>query len=898
MDDDGETGDAERPPRVGRWDGMLHQQPAAGAGDEAMPTAAAMSRDADRALPAGASEDGSGAGNDDDGGGTDGPRHSGGGEAGAPDGGEHEGEEEEDETEDTNGEEQLNYEYDAMIDDEFELDHEDEDGDSGDFDGDMEGRMEGVLPDDDTHSDLDDTRDTQSALARRSDEGNADSEHDLSTTALADTIAGLADEASLRRSTRDEHLVCLCLTGTTLLPPLHVCTQLRVLHLVNCGIRAVQPALLAAMPHLRTLSLKSNALEKLDSLSLASSAPMLIELMVDFNPLTSLPTPGGPSSLPESLEKLSVCGAYLHDLWKVITVLCALPRLKSAAFQDPSGRPATGHHQCRDNGPVRIDGCQLHQWHTIVASAISVVYARTQCAHSSDRCHRTADAAYCVAGSAAAPANGECGCGRTGRLGAAGAEPAGTGDGVQWMTAQEGPFEVSHTRHRRRSPYTGEFRDNVNQICRLPYYTAILIHCVPQIAVLDGNVISAERRALAAFQAAQVAEVQPVHSAPSLSVTLAARETSSCVRSTGRAAGATVWRQALSDALNTRLVQPRSTARLQWTSVCPGLMPRQCEYSPAMGGVLAVGTLHGDVCAVDVDACRLAGNGTYGARIWRSATVIDSSPVMALAWMRSSPDLLVAGHQHGTIAIHSINVGGDGRSLRARHFANFGELTAVSINSTDSLLVASGTPRFMALYDIATQRLLCNMCGCHRASINVIRFAYHTESLLASCSIDRHVRVWDLRQGHAKPVFDWLSQRENIVVSFAPDDMRVLASATDAEIRQFDLRAPTRPQLMADFALGSRSNHTRAYYMNGGKHVISGSCLEQRVRVFSAQTGRLVRDVPLYDCVPQQRDFYVQSLRGDRLRDWRAAVLTCNQRGHLMRSEVTEINLAACSPDA
>jgi hypothetical protein len=44
---------------------------------------------------------------------------------------------------------------------------------------------------------------------------------------------------------------------------------------------------------------------------------------------------------------------------------------------------------------------------------------------------------------------------------------------------------------------------------------------------------------------------------------------------------------------------------------------------------------------------------------------------------------------------------------------------------------------------------------------------------------------------------------------------------------------------------GSSQNYTRSYYMNGRDYIISGSCEENVVRVYSAQTGRHLRDLAL-----------------------------------------------------
>jgi hypothetical protein len=97
------------------------------------------------------------------------------------------------------------------------------------------------------------------------------------------------------------------------------------------------------------------------------------------------------------------------------------------------------------------------------------------------------------------------------------------------------------------------------------------------------------------------------------------------------------------------------------------------------------------------------------------------------------------------------------------------------------------------------------------------------------------------------------------MVTWSPDDKYLLSSAVDNEVRQY-LAANGELDRCYDIKKTySDFNYSRSYYMNGSDYIIGkkllrfkllisflvGSCEESVVRIFSSQTGKLLRDVEL-----------------------------------------------------
>lgn len=116
-------------------------------------------------------------------------------------------------------------------------------------------------------------------------------------------------------------------------------------------------------------------------------------------------------------------------------------------------------------------------------------------------------------------------------------------------------------------------------------------------------------------------------------------------------------------------------------------------------------------------------------------------------------------------------------------FDDFEQLTSLHVNSTDDQLLASGYSKGVALYDIASGRRLQLFTNIHQEPINVAKFAHHSPYMFATSSFDHDVKMWDLRQNPMRPCYTASSSRGNVMVCFSPDDLYLLVSAVDNEVR-------------------------------------------------------------------------------------------------------------------
>ncbi|GFQ05677.1 hypothetical protein PHJA_002711800 [Phtheirospermum japonicum] len=175
----------------------------------------------------------------------------------------------------------------------------------------------------------------------------------------------------------------------------------------------------------------------------------------------------------------------------------------------------------------------------------------------------------------------------------------------------------------------------------------------------------------------------------------------------------------------------------------------------------------------------------------------------------------------------------------------------------------------------------------HHEPINVAKFSNHFLSLFMTSSFNRDVKMWDSRQKPVGLCYSATSSRGNVMVLFSPDDLYLLISAVDNEVKQL-LAAEGR--LHTDFRIvstGSAHNYTRSYYMNGRDYIISGSCEKPAIRVCCAQTGRRLRDISLED-TKWGSSIFVQSLRSDPFRHFDMAVLAAYTRP-ISKHEITVI---------
>lgn len=322
-----------------------------------------------------------------------------------------------------------------------------------------------------------------------------------------------------------------------------------------------------------------------------------------------------------------------------------------------------------------------------------------------------------------------------------------------------------------------------------------------------------------------------------------------------------------------------------WKDDVKKLRPRQFEYHPSDSRLMAFGTLDGEVVVINHE----------------NRKVVDYMPslgardrILGLCWLKKYPSKVLAGSDSGSLKLFNINhsranTDDPWSSSDYVKFDSFEQLTSVHVNSTDEQFLVSGYSKNLALYDIDSGKRLQVFTDVHREPINVAKFAHHSPFMFATSSFDHHVKMWDLRQNMNKPCYTATSLRGNVMVYFSPDDLYLLVSAVDNEVKQL---LAVDGRLHTDFGIastGSAHNYTRSYYMNGRDYIISGSSDEKVVRVCCAQTGRRLRDVYLEGRGSGQATF-VQSLRSDPFRQFNMSILAAYSPSS-SRCEIVKVNL-------
>ncbi|CAI9766851.1 unnamed protein product [Fraxinus pennsylvanica] len=317
--------------------------------------------------------------------------------------------------------------------------------------------------------------------------------------------------------------------------------------------------------------------------------------------------------------------------------------------------------------------------------------------------------------------------------------------------------------------------------------------------------------------------------------------------------------------------------------------PRQFEYHPSNSSLMAVGTLDGEVVLLNPETRNII---NHISPKW------NSNGILGLCWLKNNPSKLLVGSDNGSLRLYDINhlpqEFEDGYfNSSTVIFEDFEHLTSVHVNSTDDQFLTSGYSKKVAIYDICSGKRVQLFTDMHREPINVAKFANHSPNLLVTSSFDRDVKMWDLRQKPIKPCYTATSSRGNVMVCFSHDDLYLLVSSVDNEVRQLlavDGKLHTKFDIVST---GSYNNYTRSYYMNGRDYIISGSCEEPVVRVCCAQTGRLLRDIYLEDD-GSASSIFVQSLRSDPFRHFHLAVLAAYVRPS-RHWEIINVNLLSSS---
>jgi WD40 repeat protein len=300
--------------------------------------------------------------------------------------------------------------------------------------------------------------------------------------------------------------------------------------------------------------------------------------------------------------------------------------------------------------------------------------------------------------------------------------------------------------------------------------------------------------------------------------------------------------------------------------------PRQFEFAEAPE--------HADYAAVGTDdGCVFVGNHRTGKVVGVATTVVENSnsdqSVLGVCWFRRTPGKFITGTSSGAVKMF------DASEILASppspeiacatllptcSFPPFHRLTCVHLNADDSRALVCGYSRSVAIYDVATAQRIRVFQDVHEMEhINISRFANISPNIFATSSMDLKVKLWDLRVGSGaacRPIYTLSSQSPNITLAFRADDLQLLTSALDNEVRIYMAVDGSQYCQLDIQRKGTGGNFTRAYFADGGASVISGSCEESVIRWHSSSTGEALRTVQLNDDRSSGSSMFVQSLRG------------------------------------
>ena len=202
---------------------------------------------------------------------------------------------------------------------------------------------------------------------------------------------------------------------------------------------------------------------------------------------------------------------------------------------------------------------------------------------------------------------------------------------------------------------------------------------------------------------------------------------------------------------------------------------------------------------------------------------IDQTPILALSWFRSHPQMAVGG------AIHTGNLffmryeDGDHqseRSLKQMQLQPFGfwmggaELSSLSVNCTDDYVAVSGFSKDIALYDVYTGSCVNVVRNVHSDWVNIVRFANQSPNILASASFDQSLKLYDLRCGldGDRPVRSYQNSSMTVMCNFSPDDRHILLSGVDANVTRLTVPDFQACESIDIPAAGSRTNYRRSVF--------------------------------------------------------------------------------------
>jgi WD40 repeat protein len=292
-------------------------------------------------------------------------------------------------------------------------------------------------------------------------------------------------------------------------------------------------------------------------------------------------------------------------------------------------------------------------------------------------------------------------------------------------------------------------------------------------------------------------------------------------------------------------------------SLCPGFRARQFEYNPHYPELMVCGTLRGEVVVVDHTK-----NKVLAADLAMTEDFRDS--ILGLCWLhRTDHNMFVTGTSKGILKLckiwtsssgsssttssssYSSNISNEAYSIRSSAYKKFEDLTSVHVNCSDDRLLVSGYSNNAEVYDLESKQIVRTYKDIHKDHINISRFANLSPHVFGTSSFDKTVKVWDLRDNSKKPIYTCRSDAGHVMLCFSPDDLYLLTSAIDNEVRQY---LTVDGKLQANLKIpqtGHPENYTRAYYMNNGDHIISGSSEEQTIRIHCAHTGSLIHSAQM-----------------------------------------------------
>lgn len=308
------------------------------------------------------------------------------------------------------------------------------------------------------------------------------------------------------------------------------------------------------------------------------------------------------------------------------------------------------------------------------------------------------------------------------------------------------------------------------------------------------------------------------------------------------------------------------------TVLCPGYSPRQFEYHPTNSSLMVFGTITGQAVVVNHSDNKIVGRkDSYSGEA-------DSHSILGLSWLKHQPNRFVMGSADGSVSLCDIrNAIAAYKSEYScteldavtppeievvQNFTSATELTSTHTNADDTYAIISGYSRNVTIYDLSTGESARVYENIHRNHINITRFSNMSPTLFATSSFDKTVKLWDTRMDDSTPIYTCESDAGHIMLCFSPDDRHLLTSACDNEIRQFSVVDGSEVLKLSMATEEKAHNYTRAYYMNEGQVIVSGSSEEKIVRLHSANTGKLISEAEMYPG-RQHSSLYIQSLRGD-----------------------------------